>query len=78
LRWRNGFFRVKLGLFAFVFALEFGPMMTFIRVRAAPKRGTALPAFPLDTYRRINTVEAALVMAIVFAAAFMARGAWLF
>ena len=46
--WRNGFFWVKLGLFALVFALELAPMMTFIRVRAAKGRGTPLPAFSVE------------------------------
>jgi putative membrane protein len=76
--WRNGFFWMKMALFALVFALELAPMMTWIRVRAARKRGTALPGFSVETYRRINTVEIALVVTIVFVAAFMARGAWLF
>jgi len=76
--WHNGFFWVKLGLFGLVFALEFAPMMTFIRVRSARRRGTVLPRFPVQAYRRINSVEVALVVAIVFAAVFMARGAWLF
>jgi uncharacterized membrane protein len=76
--WRNGFFWTKMALFALVFVLELGPMMTFIRVRKARGQGTALPAFPLETYQQINAAELALVVAIVFAAAFMARGAWLF
>jgi putative membrane protein len=76
--WRNGFFWVKLGLFALVFALELAPMMTFVRVRTAQRRGAALPAFSVEGYRRINTIEVVLVVAIVFVAAFMARGAWLF
>jgi putative membrane protein len=76
--WRNGFFWVKLALFGLVFALELTPMMTFIRVRAARKRSTALPRFSLDAYRRINSAEVVIVVAIVFVAAFMARGAWLF
>jgi putative membrane protein len=76
--WRNGFFWMKLALFGLVFALELAPMMTFIRVRAARRRGAALPNFSVETYRRINTAEVALVIAIVFVAAFMARGAWLF
>ena len=76
--WRNGFFWVKLGLFGLIFALELAPMITFIRVRTALARGAALPEFPLGAYRRINSGEAALVVAIVFVAAFMARGAWLF
>jgi len=37
-----------------------------------------LPQFSLEAFRLINTVELALVVAIVFVAAFMARGAWLF
>ena len=76
--WRNGFFWVKLALFGLVFALELTPMMTFIRVRSARRRGTALPRFPVQAYCRINSAEIVLVVAIVFAAAFMARGAWLF
>jgi putative membrane protein len=76
--WHNGFFWVKLALFGLVFALELTPMMTFIRVRAARRRSTALPRFSVEAYRRINSVELVLVVAIVFAAAFMARGAWLF
>jgi putative membrane protein len=76
--WRNGFFWVKLALFGAVFALELRPMMTFVRVRSARRRRVSLPRFPLETYRLINTVELGLVVAIVFVAAFMARGAWLF
>jgi putative membrane protein len=76
--WRNGFFWIKLTLFALVFALELRPMMTFMRVRTARRRQTAPPRFSVEAYRRINTAETVLVVAIVFAAAFMARGAWLF
>jgi putative membrane protein len=76
--WRNGFFWVKLSLFAIVFVLELAPMMTFIRVRTARRRNQPLPTFPLEAYRRINAVEVGLVVTIVFVAAFMARGAWLF
>lgn len=76
--WRNGFFWVKLALFGLVFLLELAPMTTFIRVRAARRRGAPLPQFSIETYRRINTAETVLVVAIVFVATFMARGAWLF
>jgi putative membrane protein len=76
--WRNGFFWMKLALFALVFALELAPMTTFIRVRSARRRATALPQFSVEAYRRINSAEVALVVAIVFVASFMARGAWLF
>jgi putative membrane protein len=37
--WRNGFFWGKMLLFAIVFVLELAPMMTFIRVRTARRRG---------------------------------------
>ena len=76
--WHNGLFWVKLALFGLVFALELTPMMTFLRVRSARRRGEALPRFSVPTFRRINSVEVALVVTIVFVAAFMARGAWLF
>jgi len=76
--WHNGLFWVKLGLFGLVFLLELAPMTTFIRVRIAQRHGSALPGFPIGTYRRINAIELWLVVAIVFVAAFMARGAWMF
>jgi putative membrane protein len=76
--WHNGFFWVKLALFGLVFALEWTPMTTFIRVRIARRLGTALPAFSTEVYHRINSAELVLVVTIVFVAAFMARGAWLF
>jgi putative membrane protein len=76
--WHNGFFWVKLALFGLVFALELTPMMTFIRARSARRRSTPSPRFPIEAYRRINSAEVVLVVAIVLAAAFMARGAWLF
>lgn len=76
--WRNGFFWLKLALFAVVFGLELAPMTAFIRVRAARRQRAALPRFPIEIYRRINSAEIVLVVLIVFVAAFMARGAWLF
>jgi putative membrane protein len=76
--WGNGFFWIKLTLFAVVVALELAPMIAFMRVRAARRRGAAMPVFPLDLYRRINSIQLGLVVVIVFVATFMARGAWLF
>ncbi len=76
--WHNGLFWLKLGLFGVVFALELAPMMTFIRVRTARRRGAPLPAFSTAAYRRINALELTLVVVMVFVAAFMARGVWLF
>src|SRR4051794_8672188 len=43
--WRNGFFWTKMGLFGLVFALELAPMIAFIKVRAARRRGAPLPSF---------------------------------
>jgi putative membrane protein len=76
--WGNGLFWAKMTLFGLVFLLELAPMRTFIRVRAARRRRAALPAFPLAAYRRINAAETVLTILIVFAAAFMARGVWMF
>src|SRR5262245_50839766 len=76
--WRNGFFWLKMGLFALVFALEIAPMTTFIRVRIARGKGAPIPPFSADAYMRISAAELMLVVTIVFVAAFMARGAWLF
>jgi hypothetical protein len=53
-------------------------MITFVRVRVARSRSAPLPRFSVEMYRRINDAEVALVVVIVFVAAFMARGAWLF
>lgn len=53
-------------------------MITFMRARTARARGTPMPQFWVGLYRRINAVEVVLVVAIVFIAAFMARGAWLY
>jgi putative membrane protein len=75
---RNGFFWVKLSLFAFVVALELMPMITFIRVRSALRHRTPMPRFSVEAYRRINSIEVGFVVVIVFVASFMARGAWLF
>ena len=76
---RNGFFWVKMALFALVFALEIRPMMTFIRWRKEKSHGKE-PAIGanFDALIAINNAEVVLVVVIPFAAALMARGAWLF
>jgi putative membrane protein len=75
----NGFFWVKMALFASVFALEMLPMTTFMRWRGARSRGSA-PAVGahLSLLITVNDVELAIVIVIPFVAALMARGAWLF
>ena len=74
----NGFFWVKMGMFASVFALEIVPMLTLVRWRAALGRGAAVDTSGAALLARINTVEMVLVLLIPFAAAAMARGLWLF
>lgn len=70
----SSLFWLKLGLFATVVVLEIWPMLTFIRWRATLRRG----AMPVTSAARglyhLNHVQLALVVVIVFVAAFMARG----
>ena len=76
---RNGFFYLKMGLFLAVFALEIAPMLTFIAWRRARAKGAApWTGAPVARLVRINDAELALTVLIPFAAALMARGAWLF
>jgi putative membrane protein len=67
-------FWLKLGLFAAIVALEIRPMVTFIRWRAVLGRGAMPDTSAARALYRLNHVELALVVVIVFVAAFMARG----
>jgi putative membrane protein len=76
---RNGFFWVKMALFAFVFALELWPMTTFIRWRIARPKARPLVHFDrLGGLIAVDDAQTVLVIAIPFVAAAMARGLWLF
>jgi putative membrane protein len=77
---RNGFFWVKMVLFALILALEIRPMATFVGWRVSRARRGVAPvgATNLGALITLNDIEAALVLLIPFAAALMARGAWLF
>jgi putative membrane protein len=76
---RNGFFWLKMTLFAVVFALEIRPMATFIGWRIARRKGEPLPHLGrIPGFCRIDDAEIALVAAIPFVAAAMARGLWMF
>jgi putative membrane protein len=76
---RNGFFWVKMGLFGLVLALEILPMATFIRWRVARSRGKAPTAGArFSRLIGLNNAEIVILLVIPFAAALMARGAWLF
>ena len=76
---RNGFFWVKMAVFASVVALEIWPMVTFVRWRIARRQGRPLPQFNrLPRLVVVDDVETALVVVIPFVAAAMARGMWLY
>jgi len=76
---RNGFFWVKMGLFALVLALEIRPMVTLLRWRAAKSRaGQLVREANFPALIALNNAEIAVVILIPFVAALMARGAWLF
>ena len=67
-------FWTKMGLFALIVLLEIWPMTTFLRWRIARRRGAAPDTSSARGLYLINHVEMALVVLMVFAAAFMARG----
>jgi putative membrane protein len=68
-----------MALFLLVLALEILPMVTFIRWRVARSRGGApVAGANLPRLIALNDAEVAIILLIPFAAALMARGAWLF
>lgn len=67
-------FWTKMGLFVLVVLLEIGLMVTFIRWRRLSARGQAPDTSGARRLYAINHVQLALVVVIVFVAAFMARG----
>jgi len=66
-----------MGLLAVLLALETRPMVTFVRWRLAVSRGGAPDVARVALLARINDLEVALVVLMVFVAAMMARGLWL-
>jgi putative membrane protein len=73
----NGFFWVKMALFAGILLLELRPMVTFLRWRTARARGREIDTRHAGALQRLNHAEIALIVLIPFAAAAMARGLWL-
>ena len=67
-------FWTKMGLFLLVVALEMWLMLTFIRWRRALGGGRLPDTSAARRLYHVNHVELALVVVIVFVAAFMARG----
>ena len=70
----NHAFLTKMGLLVLVLALEAWPMASLIRWRISQARGEVPDTSRAPTFARISTVQAALVVAMVFAASAMARG----
>jgi putative membrane protein len=70
----NHAFLTKMALLVLVLALEVWPAVTFIRWRIRQARGEAVDTSRAPTFALISTVQAAMVVAMVFAATAMARG----
>ena len=68
------FFWIKMTLFVLVIALEIYPLLTFIRWRQLRGRGQVPDTSGARGLYIVNHVEMAVVVIIVFVAAFMARG----
>lgn len=75
---RNGFFWLKMGLFLVVMCLELWPMIVFIKWRVELQQGKTPDTSRAPTFRLISRVEQGVILAMVIAAALMARAAWLF
>ena len=71
---QNHAFLTKMALLVLVLALEAWPMATLIRWRIRLAKGGEVDTARAPTFALISTVQAALVVAMVFAAAAMARG----
>jgi putative membrane protein len=71
---QNPLFHVKMGLFVLVLALEVWPMITLIRWRRAVGRNQTAAVGSARKIARISTIEAFLVVIIVFVAVALARG----
>src|SRR5262245_32816817 len=67
-------FWVKMALFAAILALEIRPMVTFIGWRRALGKGRVPDTSTARSLYRLNHIEMAIVVVMVFVAAFMARG----
>jgi putative membrane protein len=67
-------FWTKMTLFALLLALEAWPMSTFIRWRIRASRGQAPDTSRARALFAVNHAEMTIAIAMVFVAAFMARG----
>jgi putative membrane protein len=67
-------FWLKMSLFVVVVILEIRPMLTLLRWRAVLRTGGIPDTSAARGLYRLNHIELALVVVMVFVAAFMARG----
>ena len=70
----SSLFWTKITLFVVIVVLEIWPMITFIRWRRAVGRGQSPDTARVRALYLVNHIEMALVVVMVFVAAFMARG----
>jgi putative membrane protein len=71
---QNHAFLAKMALLVLILLLEAWPMATLIRWRIRLGRGQPVDTARARTFAAISTVQALLVVAMVFAATAMARG----
>jgi putative membrane protein len=69
-------FYLKMALFLAIVALEVWPMLTFIRWRQARRRGARVDTSPARALFKVNHIQLALALVMVFVASAMARGLW--
>jgi putative membrane protein len=71
---RNPLFHLKMGLFLLVIVLEIWPMITLIRWRRAMGRNQTATFGSARRIARISTIQALIIVIIVFVAVALARG----
>ena len=71
---RNPLFHLKMGLFLLVLLLEIWPMITLIRWRRAMGRNQTASFGSAHRIARISSIEAFIIVIIVFVAVALARG----
>lgn len=71
---RNPLFHLKMGLFLLMLLLEIWPMITLIRWRRALGRNQTAVFGSARRIARISTIEAFIIVIIVFVGAALARG----
>lgn len=71
---QNNAFWIKMSLLGLILALEVWPMITLVRWRRSQAQKQPIDFAPARAMSNISLLQAMLVVAMVFAAAAMARG----